>query len=102
MLAQAADLLRRTAPLADELHAQRIPATNLHATLCFLGAVEPERVGALKAAAAGMRSSAVALRFAALDYWSKPGILCATADEGHASVHELAERVTAAVLAAGF
>ena len=56
-----------------------VPAENLHATLCFIGAVEDEKLDALRAAAASIRGRPATLRFDALEYWETPKILCATA-----------------------
>jgi 2'-5' RNA ligase len=98
---QAAELLARASPLVTQLQAQGVSPGNLHATLCFVGAVAPEKLDALKAAAAGVRCPVVALRFDALDYWSKPRILCATAPDRPDS-QALARILTAAVISAGF
>ena len=71
------------APLVAQLGAQAVPAENLHATLCFIGAVPEEELDA----AARRRRRSVRGRprrrcdFDALEYWEKPKILCATAAE---------------------
>jgi 2'-5' RNA ligase len=97
-------LAELTAPLAARLHAQRVPPENLHATLCFVGAVEEARLETLKSAAAMMRGRPATLRFDALEYWRKPKVLCATASDDAASApaRALAERLAAATLEAGF
>lgn len=99
---QAEDLLARAAPLVAALQSECVPPENLHATLCFVGAVAPEKLEALKAAAAGVRCPKVTLRFDALEYWDKPRILCATAPEGRDSAQALARILTAAAISAGF
>jgi 2'-5' RNA ligase len=99
---QATGLLARASLLVTRLQAQSVPPGNLHATLCFVGAVAPEKLDALKAAAAGVRCPAVELRFDALDYWNKPRILCATAPDLRDNAQALARILTAAVISAGF
>jgi 2'-5' RNA ligase len=51
-----------------------------------------------------VRAAPFTLQFEALEYWLKPGILCATASETAATAPAqlLAERLTAATTAAGF
>ena len=101
---QSAALAEQVAPLVARLQAQRVPAENLHATLCFIGAVPEEKLGDLQAAAAGVSARHATLRFDALEYWRKPGVLCATAPETVASLpaRGLAERLAQATIAAGF
>lgn len=100
--AQAEDLLARTAATAALLHAQPVTADNLHATLCFVGAVAPERLDALKASAATVLRSSVELRFDALDYWEEPRVLCATSSEACEAANELARAISTSIVAAGF
>ena len=97
-------LVERVAPLVTRLEAQRVPAENLHATLCFIGAVAPEDVERLKNVAASQRGRPVALHFDTLEFWDKPRVMCATAGEsaGSASARELAEKLGRAAQAAGF
>ena len=52
--------------------AQPVPAENLHATLCFIGAVAPEKLDACCAAAARLRGRPASCDFDALEYWEKP------------------------------
>jgi 2'-5' RNA ligase len=100
---QRALLVARAAPLVARLQAQPVSADNLHVTLCFVGAVEEERVGALRAVAAGVRGERATLSFDAFDYWDSSKILCATAPEnGDAPVAGFARRLGEALLAAGF
>ena len=79
-LEQNTALTAHVAPLVAQLEARAVPAQNLHATLCFIGAVEAAAVSThcaprRRACAAGRRD----LRFDALEYWETPQILCATA-----------------------
>ena len=101
---QSAALTEQVAPLVARLDAQRVPSENLHATVCFIGAVPEEKLESLRSAAAGVRASAATLLFDSLEFWRKPGILCATATEtaGSAAARMLAERLTQATSAAGF
>ena len=102
--AQNALLVDRVAPLVARLGAQRVPAENLHATLCFIGAVPEEKLSLLTQVTGGVRGGAATLHFDALEYWHKPKVLCATADDDSQSSHmsELAERLGAATRDAGF
>jgi RNA 2',3'-cyclic 3'-phosphodiesterase len=101
---QSAALAERVAPLIAQLHAQRVPPENFHATLCFLGAVAPERLAPLKEMAAGIRGTSATLHFDALDHWPKPGVLCATAPDNSLldPLRALAQRLAADSTAAGF
>jgi 2'-5' RNA ligase len=98
---QSAALVESIVPLVKELEGQPAPAANLHATLCFIGAVAEEKVPELKAAASRVRGRPVALDFHALDFWEKPEILCATAQENDGA-RDLSWAISDAVLAAGF
>jgi RNA 2',3'-cyclic 3'-phosphodiesterase len=75
-----------------------VAAENLHATLCFIGAVAPENVGRLESAASGLRAGQVDLRFDALEFWQGPRVICATAagNSGAALAASLAQAATAA------
>ncbi|HEU5134781.1 MAG TPA: RNA 2',3'-cyclic phosphodiesterase [Steroidobacteraceae bacterium] len=95
-------LSAHVAPVIAQLQAQPVPAQNLHATLCFIGAIEPERLDALRAAAASLRGRPVTLEFDALEYWEAPKILCATASRDLSSASELAIALGEAAVAAGF
>jgi 2'-5' RNA ligase len=99
-----ASLVAEVAPLVAQLLAQPVPADNLHATLCFVGAVESERVDALCAVAATIRGARATLTFDALEIWEKPKILCATAGIGGDAQHavELAHTLGETLIAAGF
>jgi len=101
---QNAYLAELAAPLATQLAGQLSRAANLHATLCFVGTVEPARLEALRDAAASVRSEPIEMCFDALEYWEKPQILCATASGAgdESRVNALSLALTAAILAAGF
>jgi 2'-5' RNA ligase len=90
--------------LTAGLEAQHVAAENLHATLCFVGAVAPEKLAPLREAAATVRGAPATLRFAAMEYWEQPKVLCATAieDEGTRRAREFARDLSATVIAAGF
>jgi 2'-5' RNA ligase len=103
---QSVALLERVAPLIARLGGQRVPAENLHATLCFIGAVpagDLARLVAVAAAAAQCARPAI-LRFDTLEFWHKPRVLCATAGENAAAApaHALAENLMSAAVEAGF
>jgi 2'-5' RNA ligase len=74
--------------------------------VCFIGAVPEEKLESLRSAAAGVRAPPATLLFDSLEFWRKPGILCATAtateNEASAPARLLAERLTQATSAAGF
>jgi 2'-5' RNA ligase len=91
-------------PLVSQLEALRVPPENLHATLCFMGAVAPHDLARLLAVAGVQRGRPAELCFDALEYWHRPRILCATAGENAASApaRELAEQLESACVAAGF
>jgi 2'-5' RNA ligase len=101
---QSAALAEQVAPLVARLDAQRVPSENLHATVCFIGAVPEEKLASLRSAAAGVSAPPATLHFDSLEFWRKPGILCAVETESAASAagRLLAERLTQATTAAGF
>ena len=101
-LAQNMALTAYVAPLVAQLEGRAVPAQNLHATLCFMGAVEDERVDDLRAAAGSIRGRPSRLRFDALEYWETPRILCATCSRDSSEAVELAIALGEAVVAAGF
>ena len=100
-LAQSADLSVIVAPLIVGLGGQPVPASNLHATLCFVGAVAEEKLPLLKDAASRVRARPVTLDFSALDFWEKPEVICATAPDGE-SARDLSSALGEAAIAAGF
>jgi RNA 2',3'-cyclic 3'-phosphodiesterase len=101
-LEQNSVLTAHVAPLVAQLAARAVPAQNLHSTLCFIGAVDEDRVDALRAAAASIRGRPVRLRFDALEYWETPKILCATSSRDSSEASELAIALGEAAVAAGF
>jgi len=98
---QNAALTAQVAPLIVD-PAQPVPAQNLHATLCFVGGIEPARLDDLRAAVAGVRGPCVTLTFDTLELWERPKILCATASQESSSAIALATAITEATVAAGF
>lgn len=101
-LAQNTALTAYVAPLIAQLEGRAVPAENLHSTLCFIGAVEEERLDALRAAAASIRGRPVRLRFDALEYWEAPKVLCATASRDSSEASELSIALGETLVAAGF
>jgi 2'-5' RNA ligase len=99
---QNAALTTQVAPLIEQLRARVVRAENLHATLCFIGAVESERVDGLRAVASKVRGRHVTLCFDTLEAWETPKVLCATASEMSESAHALAGALADATIAGGF
>ena len=64
---QNTGLVDRVTPLVGLLEAQPVPAANMHATLCFMGAVAEEKLGLLQSVAAGF---AAAHQHCASTHWS--------------------------------
>ena len=93
-------LTAQVAPLIVD--AQAVRTENLHATLCFIGALEPPKLDGLRAAAAKVRARRVELRFDTLEHWDGPRVLCATTSEESESARELAVALGEAAIAAGF
>lgn len=100
--ALAARILEAATPSLAALQASPVPIGNLHATLCFMGAVAPERLESLRAAAAGIRARAVELEFDEFDYWDKPRVLCACASRESEAAVALSIALRDATMAAGF
>jgi len=100
----SATLVAEVAPLVAQLQAQPVPAHNLHATLCFVGAIESERLDALRDAAKNIRGGRATLTFDSLEVWEQPKILCAIAGIGGEAqpAAELAQHLGDAIIAAGF
>ena len=99
----SAALIDAVTPLIAQLQSQPVPASNLHATLCFVGAVEAEKVDSLRAAAATVRGMACEFDFDALEYWEKPQVLCATPSRGESSAaNALSLALREAIVTAGF
>jgi 2'-5' RNA ligase len=100
--AQSVALADHVAPLIAQLGAVPVPAQNFHATLCFIGSIDDERLDALRAAAAGLRGRPVQMSLDVLEYWETPKILCATSSRDSSSATELSIALGEAVVAAGF
>jgi 2'-5' RNA ligase len=100
----AAGLVAQVASLVARLRGQAVPAENLHVTLCFVGAVEEEKLAALRAVAADVRGARATLHFDTLEIWDQPKILCATAAGGEvaAPAEKLARELGEALVSAGF
>jgi len=101
-LAQNVALLESIAPVIALLGSQPVPAENLHATLCFIGEVEAERLDALREAVSGLRARPVEVGFDRLEYWETPKILCATTSGNTSAAESLSVALSAAASAAGF
>src|SRR5690349_3669210 len=97
-----ARILAGAAPLLAELGAQATPVSNLHATLCFLGAVEPDRLDAVRAAAQKVRAPRCQTEFDTFEYWEKPRIIVAGASRESPATMSLSARLHEAMSAAGF
>lgn len=98
-----AGLIAAATPLITQLQSRPAPADNLHATLCFVGAVEHEKVDGLRAAAATVRGKPCEFDFDCLEYWEKPQVLCATPSRGEsAEANALSVALRDALIAAGF
>lgn len=97
-----ARLLESAAPLVAALGTPAVPASNLHATLCFVGAVAPERLQALRAAASAVRGAPVELEFDAFEFWAKPKVLVAVATRESNEANALSVALRDAISAAGF
>jgi 2'-5' RNA ligase len=99
---ESAALVDQIGPLVAHLGSRVAPAANLHATLCFIGAVAPDKLDAVRAAAATLRGRPVKLNFDSLEYWDTPKILCATSSRDSSAATELSIALGEAVVAAGF
>jgi RNA 2',3'-cyclic 3'-phosphodiesterase len=101
---QKTALAELAAPLAAQLEAPVVPAENIHATLCFIGAVAPEHLEKLKCVAAAQHARGLSLRFDTFEYWEKPRVLCATGGGSAipAAVLEFVDALGRSAQAAGF
>ena len=97
-----ARLLENAAPLVAALGTQPAPVGNLHATLCFVGAVAPERLQALRNAASQVRAASVELEFDAFEYWVKPKVLVAVVTRESSEANALSVALQDAATAGGF
>ncbi len=101
-LEQGARIIESASPLLAALQARAAPVSNLHATLCFVGAVAPERIDDLRAAAARVRAAPVELQFDAFEYWDRPKVLVAVATRESVEANALSAALQSATGAAGF
>ena len=95
-------LLATASPLMTDLQTQRVPLGNLHSTLSFVGAVAPEKLDALCAAAASVRGKPCDLVFDTFEYWEKPRVLVAGASRESEEANALSIALRDAAIAAGF
>ncbi len=96
-------LIEAATPLITRLQSRPAPVSNLHATLCFVGAVELEKIDALRAVAAAVRGVPCEFDFDSLEYWEKPQVLCATPSRGESPAADaLSIALRDAIVAAGF
>lgn len=97
-----ASVLATAGPFMADLQTQAVPRGNLHATLSFIGAVSPERLDALCAAAASVRAKPFDLTFDTFQYWSEPRVLVAGASEESSDANALSVKLREATIGAGF
>lgn len=97
-----AQVLATAAPVLAALDAQPIPAGNLHATLCFIGAVASERLDALRAAARSVRGAPIELVFDTFEFWDAARVLVAGASRESPEAAALSCALREASIAAGF
>jgi RNA 2',3'-cyclic 3'-phosphodiesterase len=95
-------LMERASPLLAELQTQAVPVSNLHATLCFMGAVPPERLDELRAAASRVRMAPFEIVFDVFEFWEKPKVLVAGAANGSIHGTALSNALQNASVDAGF
>jgi 2'-5' RNA ligase len=100
--ALGARLMESAAPLLSQLQVPAVPLANLHATLTFIGAVAPERLDALRGAAATVRGAPVTLDFDAFEFWDKPRVLCACTSRESGEANALSIALREAAIGAGF
>lgn len=71
----------QTTPVMTLIGGRRMPASNLHMTLHFLGDVPGDKVGLLSAIGSDTVSEALPLRLDRIECWQKSGIACLRATE---------------------
>jgi 2'-5' RNA ligase len=86
-----------------------VPPENFHVTLAFLGLVPEVRISQVRAIAQEVANEVahppVQVNFDAIEYWKKPGLVCATArpaTAGNASAAALAGALKSHLTGAGF
>jgi len=97
---QSVALTAQVAPLIAG--AQPMPASNVHATLCFIGAIEQDKLDLLRSAMAEVRGHRVALCFDTLEHWEGPKVVCATASRESEAAAALASAIAKAAVGVGF
>jgi RNA 2',3'-cyclic 3'-phosphodiesterase len=95
-------ILEAAAPSLAALQVTPVPSGNLHATLCFMGAVAPERLESLREVAASIRARPVELEFDEFEYWDKPRVLCACASRESPEAAALSVALRDVTVSAGF
>jgi RNA 2',3'-cyclic 3'-phosphodiesterase len=98
----ASSVLEAATTLLSELQVPAVPASNLHATLCFLGEVAPERLEDLRAVAAGVRGAPIELNFDVFDFWEQPRVLVAGVTIESMAANALSTALHGATISAGF
>lgn len=84
---------------ATDLGARPLPSPDLHLTLCFIGeAPVAACLTVLQDLVLPLRPS---LRCELLEYWPRPGVLCATAQAEDAAIDALAAQIGAGLDTAG-
>lgn len=81
---------------------RRVPVSNYHLTLAFLGPVAADRVAAVEGALGRIRAPAFELTLDRVDYWPKPRVLCAVASELPQAALALVSLVWQAMVRLGF
>jgi RNA 2',3'-cyclic 3'-phosphodiesterase len=94
-------LLDAAQPLLAGAAGSPLAQSDLHVTLCFLGAVDEPMVEPLRERAASIDSAAFELLFDAFEYWPRARILAATCSSAPAASNELASTLRASALGLG-
>jgi len=97
-----AALAAAAAPLLDSCRGRRVPARNYHLTLAFLGAVDAERLDALRAAAGTVRAEPFSLSMDCHGHWPKPRVAWLGCRRPPAAAGALAGALWAALAPLGF
>ena len=79
-----------------------VHGADLHMTLRFLGAVEPDRQGCVSQAADQVKGQPFELEITRLDYWARPRIAWAGPDETPAGLTGLVAGLAAGLESCGF
>lgn len=81
---------------------RRVPETNLHLTLAFVGNVDAERQVCMAAAAATVAAAPFTLSLDRLGFWPRPRIVWAGATETPDALCDLVARLNTALVACGY